>query len=100
VRRELLYLRHVVPVVVALADAERAPEVVERDGCVSAFGEPECELLVEAVEPADVREDDDAGRARPAVRDCAERRELVAVLRVERQVLVRDGRAGDDGDRR
>ena len=93
-RRRLLHVRHVVEVVVALLDAGRAAEVVERDRGDAALGEAQRELLVEAVEAADVGEDHDARRRR-LVRDRAERREPVAVGRLEHEVVVRDGGAGD-----
>ena len=60
VRRRLLHVRHVLEVVAALLCAGRASEVVERDRGVPALGEAQGELLVEAVEAADVREDHDA----------------------------------------
>ena len=92
-------MRHVLELVVALGDARRAAEVVERDGRVAALREAKCELLVEAVEAADVGEDDDARFAR-LVGQRGEGGEAVAVRRVQHQLLVRDGGAGDDGDRR
>jgi hypothetical protein len=92
-------VRRVLEVVVALADAGRAAEVVDRDGRVAALREPQRELLVEAVEPADVREDDDA-RMRLAVGRRHERGELVPVGGAQDDVVVRDGRAGDDRDGR
>ena len=58
------------------------------------LGEPERELLVEAVEPADVRQDDDADASR-LVRRRGEGREAVPVLRVEHEHVVRDRSAGD-----
>ncbi len=57
-------VRHVLELVVALRDSRRAAEVVEGDRRVSALGEPQRELLVEAVEAADVREDHDADARR------------------------------------
>ena len=68
--------------VVALRDARGAPEVVDRDRLVPALGEAERELLVEAVEPADVREDHDPGAAR-LVRGGGERGEPVPVPGLE-----------------
>ena len=47
---------HVLEVVVALPVARGPAEVVERNRGVAALGEAQRELLVEAVEPADVRE--------------------------------------------
>ena len=58
----LRHVLHVGEVVVALADAGGAAEVVDRDGGVAALGEAQGELLVEAVEPAHVGQDDDADR--------------------------------------
>ena len=54
-RRRLLDVRHVLEVVVSLLGARGPSEVVDRDRRVPALGEAERELLVEAVEPADVR---------------------------------------------
>ena len=76
--RRLLDVRPVLEVVAALLDAGRAAEVVDRDGGVAALREAQRELLVEAVEPADVRQDDDAG-ARRLVGQRRERREARAV---------------------
>ena len=56
-----------------------------------ALGEAERELLVEAVEPADVREDHDPGAARLVGRG-GEGGEPVAVPGLEHEVVVRDGR--------
>jgi hypothetical protein len=97
--REPLDVRRVVEVVVALPGTGGAAEVVDRDRRIPAFREPERELLVEAVQPADVREDDDA-RFRVAVGRREECGEVGAVGGPERQVVVRDGRARDDGNRR
>ena len=72
-RRRLPHVRHVVEVVVALRDAGRAAEVVERDGAVAALGEAQRQLLVEAVEAANVRQDHDA-RADGLVRAARRRR--------------------------
>ena len=77
-RRRLPGVLHVVEVVVALADACGPAEVVERDRGVAALGEAQRELLVEAVEPTDVREHDDPDPGR-LVRVRAEGREAVAV---------------------
>src|SRR5262249_19594519 len=97
--RQLLHERPVVPVVGPLADPGGAAEVVERDGCVAALGEAERELLVEAVEAADVRQDHDPGRD-VSVRNRPERREAVAVAALEDEVVVRDGGARDPRNRR
>src|SRR3954447_15929336 len=86
-RSRLRDVIHVLKVVVALLDSGRAPEVVDRERGVSAFGEPQCELLVEAVEPADVREDHDAGVSR-LLGGREEGRELVAVARLQHEILV------------
>jgi hypothetical protein len=53
---------HVVPVVVALAGARGAPEVVDRDGVVAGLREALGQLDVEAVQAADVGQDHDPGR--------------------------------------
>ena len=90
---------HVVPVVVTLRNSGGAAEVVERDGGEATLREAEGDLLVEAVEAADVREDHDTD-ARRVIRCRGERREAVPVACVEDQVLVRDGGAPDDRDRR
>jgi hypothetical protein len=99
-RRRLRDVIRVREVVVALRDAGRAPEVVERERSEAALGEPERELLVEAVEPPDVRQDDDA-HARAVVGEREERGELRPVGRREDDVLgANRGAAGDRGDRR
>ena len=66
-RCRLLHVRHVLEVVVALLDTGGPSEVVEREGRVAAFREAERELLVEAIEPADVRAGSRRRRA-PALR--------------------------------
>jgi hypothetical protein len=97
--RRLPDVLHEVPVVRALVDACGAAEVVERDRDEAALGEAEGELLVEAIEAADVREDHDPDLGGP-VGHRTERREAVAVLRFEHEVVVRDGGACDARDRR
>ena len=97
--RELLHERHVVPVVRPLVDAGGAAEIVEGDRGVAALGEAQRELLVEAVEAADVRQDHDAGRDF-SVRHRPERGEAVAVLARQDEVVVGDGGARDPRDRR
>ena len=82
-----------------LSDAGGAAEVVDRDRRVPALGEAQRELLVEAVEAAHVGQHHDAGAARLLGRS-GERREAIAVGRLEHEVLVRDRGAADDGDRR
>ena len=98
-RLHRLDVRHVLEVVAPLLDAGGAAEVVECDRCIASLGKAQRELLVEAVEAADVREDDDADAAR-LVGQRRKGGEPVAVRRLELEILVRDGRAGDDGDRR
>ena len=98
-RRRLLDVLRVLEVVAALAHSRGAAEVVDRNRRITTFREAQRELLVEAVEPADVRQDDDADRAR-LVRQRRERRELRAVGRPQRDVLVRERAARDDGNRR
>ncbi len=53
--RQLLDEGHVVPVVRTLLDTGGATEVVERESHDAALGEAKRELLVEAVEAANVR---------------------------------------------
>ena len=85
--------------VVALADAGRAAEVVDREGRVAAFREPEAELLVEGVEPAYVRKDDDTDT--PSLdRPREEGSEPIAVTGLEHEVVVRDRRTRDGRYRR
>ena len=98
-RGRLLDVLHVLEVVVPLPHARRAAEVVDRDRRVAPLREPQRELLVEAVEPAHVREDRDACAGR-RVGLGRERREPVAVGGLELELSVRDGSTGDDGDRR
>ena len=88
-RRRLLDVRQVLEVVAALLDAGGAAEVVDRHGRVAALGEAQRELLVEAVEAADVRQDDDA-RARQLVGQRRERGEAAPSRRLEHEILVRD----------
>ena len=92
-------MRHELAVLGPLVDTRRAAEVVERDRVKAAFGEAERELLVEGVEAPDVRQDHDAGRDVP-IWQRPERRELVAVLAFEDEVVVGDGGARDLRDRR
>ena len=97
--RRRLDVRPVLEVLAALLDAGRAPEVVERERRVAALGEAQRQLLVEAVQPADVRKDHDA-RLRRLLGRRQEGCETVPVARLEHEVVVRDGRARDDRDRR
>ena len=91
VLRRLLDVRHVLEVVAALLGSGRASEVVERDRRVAALGEAQRELLVEAVEAADVGQDHDSGAVGSSgVAD--ERREAVAVRGLEHEVVVGHGR--------
>jgi len=83
---------HVVEVVVSLGDPRRAPEVVERKCGEAALGEAQRELLVEAIEAPDVREDHDPDRSR-LVRGREEGGEPVSVGGHEHEVVVRDGGA-------
>ena len=92
-------MRRVLEVLVALLGTRGAPEVVERERQVAALGEPQRQLLVEAVQPAHVRKDHDAGLRRLLGRG-QEGCEPVAVACLQHEVLVRDRRAGDDRDRR
>src|SRR6185436_8583598 len=97
--RGLADLLHVVPVVVTLRNSGGATEVVERNGGEATLREAEGDLLVEAVEAADVRKDHDAD-GRRVFRRRGERGEAVPVTCVEDEILVRDGGAPDDRDRR
>jgi hypothetical protein len=63
------------------------------------LGEPEDQLFVEAVEAADVGQDDDA-RARRLVGPGRECGEACPVGRRELELAMLDGGAGNDGDRR
>ena len=96
--RGLLHVRHVLEVVATLLGAGSPPEVVERERGIPALGEAQGELLVEAVEAADVREDDDAD-ARGLLRRCHEMRRTVPVERLENEIVVRDRSAGEGLDR-
>src|SRR5215211_3444372 len=86
-------------VVLALADTRGPTEVVDRDGGDAALGEPERELLVETVEPAEVGQDDDAAPAR-LVRRRVECREAVSVRGLEHDLVVRHGRTAEYGNGR
>jgi hypothetical protein len=86
-------VRHEVELVVTLADPGRAAERVERDRRVPGLREALRELGVEAVEPADVRDDHDADGVRRG-RVGQRRREVRAVLGAEREHL-RAGAAGE-----
>ena len=91
---------HVWELVTALADAGGAPEVVEGDCGVPPLGEAKRELLVEAVQAADVRQDDDAD-PRAVVKYGSEGGEARPVGCLERDVLGEDGRpARERRDRR
>jgi hypothetical protein len=92
-------VRPAVEVVVPLLGAGGAAEVVERERRVAALRKAQGQLLVEAVQPADVREDHDSG-VRHRVGSREEGCEAVAVPRLEHEVVVRDGRTGDHRDRR
>jgi hypothetical protein len=79
--------------------ARRPTEVVDRDRVDAALGEAEGKLFVEAIEPPNVREADDAdpvGLVGGRLEGC----EAVAVGRLELDVVVRDRSAGNSGDRR
>jgi len=71
----------------------------ERHGRDPTLGETQCQLLVEPVEAAHVREDDDADLA-GLVRSRREGRKAVAVGRLEDEILVGDGGAANRRDRR
>ena len=80
-----------------LANPGGSAEPVDRNRVVAALGEPQRELLVEAVEAADVRQDHDPDSVRLVGRGL-EGRKVVAVGRLEDEVVVRDRRAGDPRD--
>lgn len=92
-------MRHVLEVVASLLDACRSSEVVERDSRIAALREAERELLVEAVEAADVGKDDDPRGGR-FVRRGPKRGEAVPVQCREHELVVRDRGPGNDGNRR
>ncbi len=98
-RGRLLHVRPVFELLVALRRAGGPAEVVESNGGDAALGEAQGELLVEAVEAADVGEDDDGGSA-GLFRHRLEGREAVVVRRVELEPPVGHGGAPDDGDGR
>ncbi len=95
----LLHVRPELEIVATRLGAGGAPEVIEGDGRRAAFGEPERQLLVEAVQPADVGEDHHADAVRLVGRRL-EGGEAIPVGGLERQPVVRDGGAADDGNRR
>src|SRR4029077_2692281 len=97
--RGLADVLHVIPVVVTLRNSGGATEVIERNGGEATLRQAEGDLLVEAVEAADVRKDHDA-YGRRVVRRRSERGEAIPVTCVQDEVLVRDGGAPDDWDRR
>jgi hypothetical protein len=90
---------HVLEVVIALCGTGRAAEVVERDGGDPTLGKPQCQLLVEPVKAAHVREDHDADLAW-LVGSRREGRKAVAVSRLENEILVGYGGAANRRDRR
>src|SRR5207244_10098670 len=77
----------VVEVVAAFCSSGRAAEVVERDRRKPALGKSKRELLVEAIEPANVREDHDADPGR-LVRPGGEGRDAVPVTGLEDESVV------------
>ncbi len=80
-------MRHVLELVAAFLRAGSPAEVVECDSRIPALGEAKRELLVEAVEAADVGKDHDAD-ARWFIWSRKERREPVPVARFEDEVVV------------
>ncbi len=95
----LPHMFHVLEVVIALCRTGRAAEVVERHGRDPTLGETQRQLLVEPVEAAHVREDDDTDLA-GLVGSRREGREAVAVSGLENEILVGYGGASNRGDRR
>ena len=85
-RSRLLDVWHVLEVVIAPLRSRGATEVVERDRREPSFREAQGELLVEAMEPADVWEDHDADARSPRGRN--EGREAVPVGRIEDEIVV------------
>jgi hypothetical protein len=92
-------VRHPLEVLAPLRDTGCAAEVVERDRRVAALGEAERELLVEEIKTADVRQDRDPRSVRRVGRG-RERRQAVAVTRLQHEVVVRHRRARDRSDGR
>ena len=86
--RRLCDVVHVRESVLALVDAGRAPEVVEGGRGDPAFGEAQGQILVEAVEAADVREHDHACGGPFILGQRGERGEAVAVCSLEDEVLM------------
>src|SRR5262249_46965099 len=68
-------------------------------GEIASLREAQSKLLVETVEAADVRQDDDADSVRLVGRRL-EGGEPIALCRLEDEVVVRDRRAGDPRDGR
>src|SRR4029453_1265983 len=97
-RGRLGAMRRVVEVVPALADTRRAPVEVDGDSRKAALGETQGELLIEAVQPANVRKDHDAGDAR-LLGQRGEGGEAIAVVAFELEVAVVDRTAPDGGMR-
>jgi nitrate reductase beta subunit len=92
-------VRHVIEVLAALLDTGRSSEVVESDCRVAALRKTQRKLLVEAVETAHVRKNDDPDLSR-LVRCREKRSKLVAVARFEDEVVVRDSRTCNRRNRR
>jgi hypothetical protein len=86
-------------VIPALADTGCSAEVVDRNRGDATLGEAQRELFVEAVQAANVGENRDPV-ARGRFRDGGERRKPRPVSRLEDEIPVRDGGAGDGGHRR
>ena len=84
---QLVDVRPVLEVIVTLRHAGCAPEVVERNRGDPALGESQRNLLVEAVEPADVGENHDSLRGR-LVGNSRECRERVPVRRSEDELIM------------
>ena len=97
--RRLLDVFHVLEVVIALCGTGRAAEVIERHSRDPTLGKTQCQLLVEPVETAHVREDHDTDLAGLVWRR-REGRKAVPVVRLEDDVLMRDSGAADCRNRR
>ena len=95
----VLTSRVVVEVVAARLGTGGPPEPVDRERVDAVLGEPQGELLVVRVEPADVGQDHDRRPARLG-RPCPERRVPVAIGRGQDRAALVERTAGDRRDRR
>lgn len=86
-RRRERDVLHVFELVVPLGDARRATEVVDGNCRVTALRKAQGQLFVEAIEAANVREDDDAN-VRALLGRREERGEAIAVGGLELEIFV------------